>query len=127
MFWNRKKESKSGGTEDWLKDVDIAYTKSFQCGNVQALEPYCTRACLVRLAERVRLGGKEYAGLDRYKHVTWKAEDPDTQLQWIKEVCYDHVKVSRGVVVPVGDDYHERWLITLDTQSRLVAEIRRIS
>lgn len=127
MFFFKKKAARDvNKIEVWLCKVDDAYVKSLQCGNIQALVPYCTRACLAKLAEHVRIGGKEYAGLDRYRHVTWRAEDPDAMLHWIKEVSYDHVNVSRGVIVPVGDDYHERWSITLDADTRLVSEIRRV-
>lgn len=123
----KKKAPESDHMVGWLEKVDAAYARALQCGNVQALVPFCTRACLARLAEQVRIGGKEYAGLERYRHVKWTNEDETDSLNWIKEVSYDHVNVSRGVIVPVGDDYHERWSVTLDADTRLVAEIRRIS
>ena len=127
MFFFKKRSTESDVIERWLDKVDDAYTESLQCGNLRALEPFCTRACLTKLAEKIRLGGKEYAGLDRYRHVKWSSVDGTENLNWIKEVSYDHVNVSRGVIVPVGENYHERWSLTLDAETRLVSEIRRIS
>ena len=128
MLFFKKKAPKDNHIEKWLLKVDDAYVKASQCGNVQALVPFCTRACLTKLAEQIRLGGKEYAGLERYRHVTWSSVDETAdQLNWIKEVSYDHVNVSRGVIVPVGDDYHERWSLTLDAETRLVSDIRRLT
>ena len=127
MFLFKKRAPSDSHMETWLSKVDDAYVKASQCGNVQALVPFCTRACLTKIAEQIRLGGKEYAGLERYRHVKWSSVDDNSQLNWVKEVSYDHVNVSRGVIVPVGDDYHERWSLTLDAETRLVSDIRRLT
>lgn len=127
MLFFKKRAPHDNHMEMWLSKVDAAYVKASQCGNVQALVPFCTRACLTKIAEQIRLGGKEYAGLERYRHVKWSSDDDDSQLNWVKEVSYDHVNVSRGVIVPVGDDYHERWSLTLDAETRLVSDIRRLT
>ena len=126
LFTFRKKAD-DNKTIRWLNEVDQAYNKAFQTRNAAGLEKYLTRPCLATVMENVRLGQQVYAGLDRYRHVAWTndGKTPDTS-SWIKDVTYDDVKMSHGVVVPVGDAYHERWKLVIDTNQNRISEIRRI-
>lgn len=125
-FLNKSSESKDK-LVDWLETVDQAYSKSFQVKNATSLGEYLTRPCLVKQMERIRVGEKAYAGLDRYKHVKWEKQAPiGESLVYLKIVTYDQVKMSRGIVAPVGEAYNERWCIIQDNGKYKVAEIRRI-
>lgn len=122
---------KSGNTGDnivlWLNSVEAAYTKAFQVKNAVELGEYLTRACLVKQMERIRVGEKAYAGLERYKHLKWeKVSIKDSVAIYHKIVTYDQVKMSRGIVAAVGDDYREEWEIVIENGLRKVNSIRRL-
>ena len=111
----------------WLEAVDNAYSRAFQVKNAVGLGEYLTRGCLVKQMERIRMNEKAYAGLERYKHVKWeKSSSSNDVVVYFKIVTYDQVKMSRGIVAPVGDNYTERWEIIVENGLRKVAEIRRV-
>lgn len=121
-----KKTDSGGGILSWLNEVDKCYSLAFQTKNIGQLQNYVSRDCAVDLIDKIRAGEKAYAGLDRYKHVQWfkKSADGDT-VTFIKDVHYDHVKFSQGVVAPVGDDHKEKWVVQINP-SMCVNEIRRV-
>lgn len=121
------KKTDSGGILSWLNEADKHYSLAFQTKSIGQLQNYVSRDCAVDLIDKIRAGEKAYAGLDRYKHVEWfkKSSDGNTAT-FIKDVHYDHVKFSHGVVAPVGDDHKERWVVQL-IPSRCVTEIRRVT
>lgn len=112
---------------NWLRQVDEAYNRAFQTKNATGLENYFTRACLVKTMEKIRLGEKAFSGLSRYQKVTWvkKAESPERTI-WLKKIEYDQIKMSHGVVVPVGDNTNEEWVVINENGVGKVAEIRRV-
>ena len=104
------RKTSSGGILSWLQKVDKAYDQASQTKSITPLQSYISRDLAVTLIDKIRAGEKAYAGLDRYKHVSWsKLKSDDTTTTFIKEVHYDHVKFAQGVVAPVGDDHKEKW------------------
>lgn len=127
LFGFGSKSSVDNEIVRFLKDVDVIYTKALQVKQPAMLEKYMTRPCLTKQAEKIRVGEKAYAGLERYKHVTWKhVSSEDTTFVYNKEVTYDDIKMSHGIVVPVGDSCNEKWTVILDDGKYKVSEIRRI-
>lgn len=125
LFGNSEKSTNQ--MVKWLNEADAAYNRALQCKNARGLETYFTRDCLSRLYEIIRLSERPYQGLDRYKHTEWTEELTDNQSStWIKDVTFDNVRMSHGVTVPVGDDYHERWKIVIDMTCNKISDIRRI-
>lgn len=121
------KKTSSGGILSWLQKVDKAYDQASQTKSIAPLQNYVSRDLAVTLIDKIRAGEKAYAGLDRYKHVSWsKLKSDDTTTTFIKEVRYDHVKFSQGVVAPVGDDHKEKWVVQLQP-TYCVLEIRRLA
>jgi len=122
-----KKDTSSGGVLSWLNKVDDAYNLAFQSKSVKPLQGYVGESLAIDLIDKIRAGEKAYAGLDRYKHVSWsKLKSDNTTTTFIKEVHYDHVKFSQGVVAPVGDDHKEKWVVQM--QPKLcVLDIRRVA
>lgn len=128
MLFFKRKKTKTDTQTDWLYKVDSAYQRAFQVKNVTGLSEYLTRQCLSNMMERVRFGDKAYSGLDRYRHVQWvKGEIEENNTHWIKEVTYDQIRMSHGVVVPVGDECCEEWIVVVENGRNLVSSIRRIS
>lgn len=122
-----KKSTSSGGTLSWLRKVDDAYNLAFQTKNISPMQAYVSRELAVSLIDKIRAGEKAYAGLDRYKHVEWfKKESSGDTTTYIKDVRYDHVKFSHGVVAAVGDDHKEKWVVQTSPEL-CVLEIRRIT
>lgn len=122
----RKEESLDPQVK-WLTTVDSAYQRAFQVKNVAGLEKYMTKPCLARVLERIRLDEPINEGIQRYMHVSWNMEGAsDDNDVWVKTVTYDHVNFSHGVVLPVGSDYTEKWVILIDRATNLVSDIRRI-
>lgn len=127
MWPFKKSKSKVDTQTAWLNKVDTAYQHAFHVKNVMGLAEYLTRQCLSIMMERVRLGDKAYSGLDRYRHVKWVKITSSTEgTYWRKEVTYDQIKMSHGIVVPVGDELHEQWLVVKEDDIEKVSEIRRI-
>ena len=123
-----RKKAKVDPQVVWLNKVDAAYQRAFQVKNVTGLANYLTRPCLSIMMERVRLGEKAYAGLDRYRHVTWvKGAVKPEGIQWFKEIQYDQIKMSHGIVVPVGDEGKELWIIINEEGQDRVSEIRSLA
>ena len=121
------KKSEEDSTVVWLRKVDAAYTKSFQVKNAVGCEPYMTRVCLSKTLERVRLEEKNYSGIERYKHVTWvKKAGNDVSQLYEKNVTYDNIKMSYGIVAPVGDSYKEMWTVVKENGEQKVSDIRRV-
>ncbi len=126
-FFRKKKKIKADPQIAWLNKVDAAYQRAFQVKNVSGLVEYLTRPCLSIMMERVRLGEKAYSGLDRYRHVNWvEGEVAQDSAYWVKEVTYDQIRMSHGIVVPVGDEGRESWLVIKEDGNRKVSEIRRL-
>lgn len=122
-----KKKTSSGGMLAWLQKVDDAYNLASQTKSINPLQSYISRDLAVLLIDKIRAGEKAYAGLDRYKHVSWsKLKSDDTTTTYIKEVHYDHVKFSQGVVAPVGDDHKEMWVVQTQPKT-CVLNIRRLA
>lgn len=122
-----KKQTGSGGILTWLEEADKAYSLASQTKSISALQNYVSRDLAVTLIDKIRAGEKAYAGLDRYKHVSWsKLKSDDTTTTFIKEVHYDHVKFSQGVVAPVGDDHKEKWVVQIQP-TYCVLDIRRLA
>ena len=85
-----------------------------------------TRTCLVKVMERVRLNEKAFSGLARYQHTNWTlGTASDLEEVWIKIVTYDDVKMSHGVVVPMGTTEREEWQLILENNKWKVNNIRR--
>lgn len=121
-----KKKTSPSGMLAWLNAADNAYSLAFQTKSIVPFQEYVTRDLAVDLIDKIRAGEKAYAGLDRYKHVEWyKEKSTDETITFIKDVHYDHVKFSQGIVAPVGDDHKERWVVKLTTPL-CVTEIRRV-
>lgn len=111
----------------WLNAVEDEYAKAFQVKNAQNLGEYFTRSCLIKQMERIRVGEKAYAGLERYKHIKWeKVSSTNDVAVYNKIVTYDQVKMSRGIVAAVGDNYTEQWEIVVENGLRKVNAIRRL-
>lgn len=122
-----KKTASSGSTLSWLRKVDDAYNLAFQTKNISPIQGFVSRDLAVSLIDKIRAGEKAYAGLDRYKHVEWfKKESNGDITTYIKDVRYDHVKFSHGVVAAVGDDHKESWTVQT-TPTLMVLEIRRLT
>lgn len=127
LFGFGAKASVDKSVVGFLKDVDVVYTKALLVKQPAMLEKYMTRSCLIKQAEKIRVGERAYAGLERYKHVTWKHVSSDaTTFVYNKEVTYDDIKMSHGIVVPVGDSCNERWTVILEDDKYKVSEIRRL-
>lgn len=112
---------------DWLIKVDQAYQKAFQVKNATGLSEYLTRTCLSKTMEKIRFGEKAYSGLARYQTVNWvKGEETAESKQYFKEVSYDNIQMSHGIVVPVGDNSKEIWTVVNVDGNNKVADIRRV-
>lgn len=112
----------------WLNQADEQYNHALRVKNIAGLDRYFTRACIAKISEQARLSEALYSGLDRYRHTEWSKDPKDAAgLTWIKDVTYDNVKMSHGINVPVGDAYHERWLIVIDANTNKIDSIRRLS
>ena len=110
----------------FLDKAEIAYTRAFQTKNAAGLDTYFTRACLTKMLERMRMSEKAYSGLERYKHVEWKKlDEDDSSVHYLKTVTYDNVQVSKGISVPVGTAFTERWTLVVENKITKVSEIRR--
>lgn len=111
----------------WLEKVDLAYQKAFQVKNATGLAEYLTRPCLSKMMERIRMGDKAYSGLARYQHTNWvKGRVSPECIEYTKEVTYDNIKMSHGIVVPVGDESKEIWSIVKENGVDKVSDIRRV-
>ena len=76
--------------------------------------------------EKIRMGEKAYAGLARYQNVSWiKGEVTPDEMQYIKKVSYDNINMSHGIVIPVGDEAREVWVIVTENGKNKISEIRR--
>ena len=126
LFGSKKKEPV--GLVGFLTDADKALAVAMQTKKIAPLNSYVDQQCARSLMTRIRSEEKEYAGLDRYKHVTWskKCDVDASHVKYIKTVNYDHVKISHGVIAPVGVDYKEEWTVMTEGKP-CVVEIRRIS
>lgn len=112
----------------WLNKVDKAYETAFCTKNAKELERYMTRGCLLKQMDRIRASEKAYSGLSRYVHTDWKLEEKNNEMVcYVKQVTYDQIKMSHGIVAAVGDEYSEKWYITGNGENRRVSEIRRIN
>lgn len=128
LFGFGKKQGTGNKVLDWLDKADNAYSYACQVKNASGLQDYLTRGCLAKQMERVRLGEKVYAGLDRYKHVEWKLlSSTDSNYKYRKVVTYDNIKFSHGVTAAVGEGYDEDWTVTIIDNKYYVSEIRRVS
>ena len=128
LFDSLKKSKSDNAYIRFLNKVDAAYTKAYQIKNASSLEPFCTRSCLVKQVERVRAGEKAYSGLERYKHVAWELlEETVSAINYKKVVTYDQIKISQGIVAPVGDNYEEVWVIDIANDPMKISEIRRLA
>lgn len=124
LFGKRKDEPV--GLVKFLTEADKALSLAYQTKRIQPLEAYVDQACARRVMERMRSNEKEYSGIDRYKHVNWSKQlGSGDSVKYIKSVTYDHVKLSQGVIAPVGIDYKEEWTV-IDGQSPKVVDIRRL-
>lgn len=129
LFFGKKKDTDSGSGEmvRWLNKVDQAYQRSFQVKNATGLAPYLTRTCLMQVQERVRFEEQAYQGLSRYRHIKWvKGNQEPNSTCYIKQITYDQVRMSHGIVVPVGDEGSESWKIITENGENKIAEIRRV-
>lgn len=128
LFGFLKNKSNSDNAQvDWLNKVDQAYQRAFQVKNASGLSDYLTRTCLMKMMERIRMGEKSYSGLTRYQHTKWvKGKVEEDSTTWSKEVTYDQIKMSHGIIVPVGDESTESWLVVKENGVNKVAEIRRV-
>lgn len=128
LFGFGKKKGTSNRLVDWLYKVDQAYAYACQVKNASGLQDYLTRGCLAKQMERIRLGEKLYAGLDRYKHVEWRAlSSQDNLIKYRKTVTYDNIKFSRGITAAVGEGYEEDWTVTIVDNKYYVSDIRRLA
>lgn len=126
-FLKPKQPTQSDAQVNWLNKVDLQYQRAFQVKNVTGLSEYLTRTCLSKIMEQVRLGEKLYSGLARYQHTSWsKVEESNCSISWVKEVTYDNVQMSHGVVIPVGDNTSELWVVVREDGKTKVSEIRRM-
>lgn len=126
MGWFKKKETRSE-LLIWLEKADAAYAQSYQLKDIKPLQSYVERTCALNIMQSIRSSEKAYSGLERYKHVNWsKSSETSDVAVYTKVVKYDHVKLSHGVVAPVGVDYTEEWVIALQPALK-VREIRRLS
>lgn len=122
-----KKKSTDAGIVGWLTQADNALAYAFQTKSIAGLEPYFEPSCGRKMLGQIRAGEKEYAGIERYKHVTWtKCSNAGGKVLYKKSVNYDHVKLSHGVIAPVGQDYMEEWTLT-NEESPKVIDVRRLS
>ena len=127
MSWFGLGKPKHDTQVDWLNKVDSAYQRAFQIKNATGLAEYLTRPCMSIIMEQIRFGEKAYSGLTRYQHVNWiKGVQDATGVKWRKEVTYDQIQMSHGVIVPVGDNTTEEWTIVLHDGINRVSEIRRV-
>lgn len=120
----KKKTTKNLNT--WLDDVNKAYDIAFETHDISKLSEYVTRELAVELFQRIRSGQKVYSGLSKYRHTTWRKEQEDSaSILILKIVTYDHIKVTRGIIANVGNDFTERWTILKDNGKLLISNIRR--
>lgn len=127
MWLFKRKSDKASHLGTWLKTVDRAYTDAAETMDISSVAEYMTRSLAMRVFETVRHGDKEYQGLSRYCHVSWKKESEDREhVVMLKTVKYDHIKVTRGITAPVGYDYKERWTIEKQASAYILTDIRRI-
>ena len=123
----KKKASNDNAQVDWLNKVNLAYQRAFQVKNATGLADYLTRTCLVKMMERIRMGEKSYSGLVRYQHTNWvKGEVTPERTVWNKEVTYDQIKISQGIIAPVGDNCTEEWVVVNEDGVNKISEIRRL-
>lgn len=121
-----KKSDTPTGLTAFLADADKALSKALQTKQIAPLQQYVDQNCARRIMARIRQDEREYAGLERYKHVDWaKIGSSGDTAKYKKSVSYDHVKLSRGVVAPVGIDYVEEWTVVTGDKPR-VTDIRRL-
>lgn len=126
MFGLFKKESKSN-INSWIKTVDEAYNDAFETHDMSTLSKYVTRELAAELFQSIRSNQKVYSGLSKYRNVNWKKESEDTsRLTMLKIVTYDHIKVTRGIIANVGDDFTERWIILKHDNGMTLSSIRRV-
>lgn len=112
----------------WLEKADDEYQKAFQSKDVSRLEPFFTRPCLSKLVENIRMSDKAYQGLVRYQHIQWaKGECSVEMAVYHKQVTYDQIKMSHGIVVPVGDEYSEDWTIIKENGVNKISSVRRLA
>lgn len=125
-FFSKKKVTNSG-IVDWLNCADNALALAFQTKSIAGLESYFDANCGRKMLARIRANEKEYAGIDRYKHVEWsKSSSTGDKVLYKKSVSYDHVKLSHGVIAPVGQDYMEEWTLTNEDSPKVI-DIRRLT
>lgn len=128
LFDSLKKSKVDNAYISFLTKADAAYTKAYQIKNASNLEQFCTRGCLVKQVERVHSGEKAYSGLERYKHVVWElVGETVSNISYKKVVTYDQIKMSQGIVAPVGDAYEEVWVIDIANGPMKISEIRRLA
>ena len=109
----------------FLEKVDEVYQLAFAKKSPQLLIKYMTKGCLTRVAERIRLNDSSNQGISRYRHVKWSLVSEESgKAKWHREVYYDDIKMSYGIVVPVGDSSNELWELQQTDNSRLVSDIR---
>lgn len=110
----------------WLNKVNDVYMKAFVIKNATLLQDYMTRTCLVKTMERVRLNEKAFSGLSRYQNTSWTLGTSSAEEEvWLKTMTYDDIKMSHGIVVPMGTAEREEWQIVDVDGSWKVNNIRR--
>jgi len=126
LFGRKLIKEKKDAVIDWLEQVDLAYQRAFQVKNASGMAEFFTRSCLMKTMEKIRMGEKAYAGLARYQNVSWiKGEVTPDEMQYIKKVSYDNINMSHGIVIPVGDEAREVWVIVTENGKNKISEIRR--
>lgn len=127
IFKHKLKTPNGSSNSNFLDKVDSAYQKAFDRQNPSFLEDYMTRRCLVLISEKIRHNKCSNAGVSRYRHVNWVkvASEPDCYV-YRREVTYDDIRISYGIVVPVGDATTELWEIRNIDSKNLVSDIRGV-
>ncbi len=111
----------------WLKTADNVYRKAFVTRRGDGLVAYFTSQCISRIMERIRIGEPISSGIERYMSIGWtKVGECEEGDIYEKDVTYEHIRMAHGVVVPVGDDYTERWLVIFNNKKNKIADVRRL-
>ena len=121
MFGLFKKPPVQDTLLSWLGEVDKAYADAVHSRNLSVVGGYLSRDCFNRMLTEVGTGTELYSGIERYKHVMFKELNRSEELiKLLKTVSYDHIQISKGVRVPVGQDYEEIWEVRLKPRREVV-------
>lgn len=108
----------------FLEKADDAYIKTHETVDIQYFSKFATHSLCNQVLDDIHKKPPKMFGIAKHRERKWRlVTEEKNEFTFEKNITHRHIQVKKGIIITLGDDMNEVWLVSNSPKGFLVRDV----